>query len=154
MARTLRLMLGWRFFFFFFLCMHACRQNIWRRAFCNGIVCSSQLEFMANGRCSLPCYHLGPWFCTRYPTGSRPRISAPVDGILTWAAAGTVEELDRGGCVCPVCSQSYSTPGSLKRHMQLHRLDRRTFSCSLCPCRFSWPDSLRRHVVKMHPSHA
>ncbi|GIX82198.1 hypothetical protein CEXT_471661 [Caerostris extrusa] len=61
----------------------------------------------------------------------------------------SVPELGAGNC-CSVCQKSFSTPGSLKRHMELHMFQRKNFVCQICDKRFSWKTDWRNHVRLKH----
>jgi len=49
---------------------------------------------------------------------------------------------------CTQCGKSYSTKGSLKKHMTCAH--RGNFSCSVCDAIFTRRDSLNRHITRFH----
>ncbi|GIY09149.1 hypothetical protein CDAR_535101 [Caerostris darwini] len=65
------------------------------------------------------------------------------------ASSKSVPELGAGNC-CSVCQKSFSTPGSLKRHMELHMFQRKNFVCQICGKRFSWKTDWSNHVRLKH----
>ncbi|XP_054933411.1 uncharacterized protein [Dermacentor andersoni] len=99
---------------------------------------------------------------TSYPTGlvwgtvppqSRAMAAASSSSCRNsadWTAPGPPAR--KAGPFCRTCNRTFSTRGSLNRHMEMHQPFRVKHACHLCFKEFAWPSDLTTHLRISHGS--